>query len=172
MAEGNTTIAIWRGDGGPPGSETRSCAQGNHGNLRSPANCSLKVTGGLARRGKTGGGKLGRQDGGSRRSTADGDEGNESTGGRASTGEEPGRETGGPNTGSDLSSRSSHPGERRGQTVAPDPVHGAAAPHRRRGARTSVPAAAAEGGARGGRDDGGNLRREARGEFPPRLRQG
>jgi hypothetical protein len=78
--------------------------------------------------------------------------------------EEPGREIRGPNTGSDLSSRSSHPGERRGQTVAPDPVHGAAAPRRRRGARTSVPAAAAEGGPRGGWDDGGNLRRKAFGQ--------
>jgi hypothetical protein len=78
MAKGNTSPA-WRGDDGPPGSETRSWAQGNHGNLRSPANRSLKVRGGLARRGKTGGGKLGRQDDGSRRSTADGDEGDEST---------------------------------------------------------------------------------------------
>src|ERR1700751_308172 len=96
-----------RGTDGPPGSETRSCAQGNHGNLRSPGGCSSRSLEGSPAEGRPEAASYGRQDDGSGRSTVDGDEGNESTGGRAPTGEEPGRGTREPNAGSGLSSRSS-----------------------------------------------------------------
>src|SRR5215212_4804956 len=108
----------------------------------------------------------GRQGGGLGRSTGDDGEGHEPDGGKAPTTGEPGRGAAGPDTALEPPARQSRSGERRGHSVAPDPVHGAVPPPHARGARTGVPAAEADGSARRGWDDGGGLRARPGGQPP------
>ena len=130
----------------------------HHRNLGSPVAFSGLVSGGGASRGRPEDAFSGRQGGGLRRSTVDDGEGKESLGGKASTIGDPACGAAGPDA--ELGTPACQPraGERRGQTVAPDPVHGAVPSPRHRCARTSVPASEAAGGAGRGRDDDGGVR--------------
>jgi hypothetical protein len=100
-------------------------------------------------------------------STVNDGEGNELFGGKAPTIEDLGRGAAGPDAALDASAREPCASARRGQTVAPDPVYGAAPPRRRRGACKSVQATASEGRARSRRCDGDGVRGDLGGQ-PPR----
>src|SRR5450755_923913 len=101
---------------------------------------------------------MGKQGGGSRRSTDDGGEGNEHAGGKAST---RGRsERGGerPDTGPGISASRTRAGPCGGATIAPYSVHGAVAPCRRSRAPARISATAACRQRWGRWNDGGEIR--------------
>src|SRR4029453_17119557 len=117
-------------------------------------------------RGRPQGWLHGRQGGGLGRSTVDDGEGHEPDGGKAPTTGEPGRGAAAPHAALEPPPCRPRAGERRGHSVAPDPVHGAVPPPHARSARTGVPAAEAYGSAWRGRDDGGGLRARPGGQPP------
>ena len=106
------------------------------------------------------------------RTTDDAAKGNEARRGKGPARKEPTRGWQGPDTEPGSFAIKPRTGERGGPRGRPDPVHGPAAPHRRRGARTGVPAPEAAGQCGRRWDHGGGLRAEPGGEPPGPLRTG
>ena len=164
--------AVMRGAAALPGSEAISRAKGTCRNLGSPVGACGEVARGGSGKGQPKPLAELRRGGGSGCSTDDGGEGNEPTGGKAPTREESGRVGEGPDTGPGFSASQTCPGERGGATIAPDPLHGAAAPCGRRSAPASVPAATKGSQRRDGWGNGGGLRAEPGCKYPGPLRPG